>query len=77
VRGSGKAGRVVVFATDFSVQLAEFLLCDDDIFQAVTAQEAVEVGRRPEQAAVDVPAGRPMEKKFSLSGALLCREQPD
>src|SRR5207247_607528 len=42
VRSAGKAGQVVVFGTDISAQLIDFLLDDDGVLQAVTAQKPFE-----------------------------------
>ena len=46
VKNSGRAGKVLVFGTDTGEQLAEFLLNDDDILQAVTGQRPFEIGSR-------------------------------
>ena len=76
VRSAGKAGRVVVFGTDMSKQLADFLLADDNVLQAVTAQKPVEIGSMSIQAAVDALEGKTLEKKVSLPGILFTREKP-
>jgi ABC-type sugar transport system substrate-binding protein len=76
VRNSGKAGKVVVFGTDTDEQLANFLLADDNILQAVTGQQPFEIGRLAVEAAVKALKGEPVQKKRSLPGILLTREQP-
>lgn len=77
VKNAGKAGRVVVFGTDNSEQLSNFLLDDDQILQAVTGQRPFEIGSRAVEAAVRVLNGQPVEKKTSLPGVLLTREKPE
>jgi ABC-type sugar transport system substrate-binding protein len=77
VKNAGKAGKVVVFGTDNSEQLANFLLSDDGILQAVTGQQPFEIGSLAVEAAVHALNGETVEKKVSLPGSLLTREQPD
>ena len=77
VKNAGKAGKVVVFGTDNSEQLSNFLLDDDQILQAVTGQRPFEIGSRAVGAAVRVLNGQPVEKKTSLPGLLLTREKPE
>lgn|SRR5512140_439907 len=77
VKNSGKAGRVVVFGTDTDEQLANFLLADDNILQAVTGQQPFEIGRLAVEAAVKTLKGEPVDKKRSLPGVLLTRNKPD
>jgi len=76
VKNSGKAGKVVVFGTDTDEQLASFLLADDNILQAVTGQQPFEIGRLAVEAAVKALKGEPVEKKRSLAGILLTRDNP-
>jgi len=77
VKNSGRAGKVVVFGTDASRQLADFLLADDNILQAVTGQQPFEIGRKAVQAAVDALQGKTVSKKTALPGVLLTRRRPD
>ena len=77
VKNSGKAGKVVVFGTDTGEQLADFLLSDDNILQAVTGQRPYEIGAMSVEAALKVLKGEPVEKKVSLPGFLLTREKPE
>jgi sugar transport system substrate-binding protein len=76
VRNSGKSGKVFVFGTDTDEQLANFLLADDNILQAVTGQQPFEIGRLAVEAAVKKLKGEQVEKKRSLPGILLTREKP-
>lgn len=76
VKNEGKAGRVAVFGTDTSKQLAGFLLSEDSILQAITGQKPFEIGSRAVETALDVLAGRPVEKKVSMPGVLLSRDDP-
>jgi ABC-type sugar transport system substrate-binding protein len=77
VRNSGKAGQVMVFGTDMSEQLGDFLLADENILQAVTGQKPFEIGYMALEAAVKVLNDQPVEKKVSLPGVLFARERPD
>jgi ABC-type sugar transport system substrate-binding protein len=77
VRNAGKAGKVVVFGTDISKQLTDFLLMDDDILQAVTAQKPYEMGRTAVETAMQVVNGRPVEKNKVLPGVLFTRNRVD
>ena len=77
VRNAQKAGQVVVFGTDMSRQLADFLLADDGILQAVTAQKPFEIGSMAVEAAVDALEGKPVEKKLALPGVLFARQSPE
>ncbi len=77
VKNAGKAGKVVVFGTDTGEQLANFLLDNDNVLQAVTGQRPFEIGSMAVEAAVKVLNGEKVEKKVSLPGFLLTREKPD
>ena len=46
VKKAGLEGKVFVFGIDGSEQLAKMLLDPDNVLQAVTAQQPLEVGRR-------------------------------
>ena len=77
VKNSGKAGKVAVFGTDTSDQLADFLLDDSNILHAITGQRPFEIGSMAVEAAVKILKGEKVEKKVSLPGFLLTREKPD
>ena len=77
VKNAGKAGKVAVFGTDTSEQLADFLLDDSNILHAITGQRPFEIGSMAVEAAVKVVKGEKVEKKVSLPGFLLTREKPD
>jgi ABC-type sugar transport system substrate-binding protein len=62
VRRAGKQGKVFVFGTDGSEQLANMLLDPDNVLVATTAQQPFEVGRKAMAAALDSVAGKPVEK---------------
>ncbi len=61
VRRSGKQGRVFVFGTDGSEQLANFLLDPDGVLVATTAQKPFQVGGDAVRAALAAVAGTPVE----------------
>jgi ABC-type sugar transport system substrate-binding protein len=73
VKNAGKQGRVAVFGTDASEQLASFLLADDNILQAVTGQRPFEIGSMAVMSAIKAMKGEPVEKKVSLPGLHLAR----
>jgi ABC-type sugar transport system substrate-binding protein len=73
VKNAGSAGKIVVFGTDSSEQLLEFLQSPDNILQAVTSQRPVEVGRIAVESALKVLNGEPVEPKVSMPGILLSR----
>jgi ABC-type sugar transport system substrate-binding protein len=77
VKNAGKAGKVVVFGTDISEQMADFLLNNDNILQAVTGQKPFDIGSMAVEAAVKALKGEKVEKKVSLHGVLFTRERPD
>ncbi|MHC4248708.1 MAG: substrate-binding domain-containing protein, partial [Planctomycetota bacterium] len=77
VKNEGKTGKVAVFGTDTSKQLAGFLLSEDNILQAVTRQRPFEIGSLAVEAALKVLEGKPVEKKVSMPGVLLSRDDPD
>ena len=77
VKNAGKAGTIAVFGTDNSDQLADFLLDDANVLQAITGQRPFEIGSMAVEAAVKVLKGEKVEKKVSLPGFLMTREKPD
>ena len=77
VRNAGKAGQVAVFGTDVSVQLLDFLLADDGILKAVTAQRPFEMGGAAAETAVSAIRGQPVRKEIVLEGVLFSRDRPD
>lgn len=77
VRAAGMSGKVVVFGTDISTQMADFLLADDNILQAVTGQKPYDIGVLALQSAVHASLGKPVEKHVSLPGVLFTRAKPD
>lgn len=77
VKNSGKAGKVVVFGTDISEQMCDFLLSEDNILQAVTGQKPFEIGTQAVNTALKALKGETVEKKVTLPGQLYTRRQPD
>lgn len=77
VKNSGRAGKVAVFGTDTGEQLADFLLADDGILQAITGQQPFEIGSRALSTAVRAINGDTVAAKTALPGVLLTRERPD
>ncbi len=77
VRGAGKAGQVVVFGTDMSVQIADFLLSDENVLQAVTGQKPFDIGVGAVEAAVKSLRGEEVDPNVVLPGLLFTREKPE
>ncbi len=77
VKNAGKAGKVVVFGTDISEQIADFLLAPDNILQAVTGQKPFEIGTMAIETAAKAARGEKVEKRVDLAGAFFTREKPD
>jgi ABC-type sugar transport system substrate-binding protein len=76
VKNAGKAGRVAVFGTDTSEQLISFLLSEDNILQAITGQRPYEIGSMAVEYALKALRDEPIEKKVSMPGILLSRDNP-
>jgi len=76
VKNAGKAGTVAVFGTDTGEQIADFLLADDNILQAVTGQRPFEIGSMAVESALKVIQGETVRKTVSLPGILLSRQDP-
>jgi ABC-type sugar transport system substrate-binding protein len=77
VKNSGRAGSVSVFGTDMSEQLADFLLAEDGVLQAVTGQRPFEMGSLAVETAIRAVRGEAVKSKISLDGVLLTRERPE
>ena len=77
VKNSGRTGRVAVFGTDASDQLADFLLAQEPVLQAVTGQQPFLIGSRAVDAALGVLAKQQVSAKVALPGRLLTRTRPD
>ncbi|MEW5817917.1 MAG: substrate-binding domain-containing protein [Spirochaetota bacterium] len=61
VRTMGLQGKVFVFGTDISPQLADFLLADDNILQAVTGQSPRLMGSESVKAAAAILRGQKVD----------------
>jgi ABC-type sugar transport system substrate-binding protein len=77
VKNAGKAGKVFVFGTDTGEQIADFLLANDQVLQAVTGQRPYDIGKLAVETMVRVLKKEPVQPKISLSGVLLSRDHPD
>ncbi len=73
VRRAGKQGRVFVFGTDGSEQLANFLLDPDGVLVATTAQQPFMVGGDAVRAALAAIAGKPVDKTVLVPALPLSR----
>jgi ABC-type sugar transport system substrate-binding protein len=77
VRNAGKEGQIFVFGTDGSEQLANFLLADDNVLQAVTAQKPHDMGFQAVETAIAAIDGKPVEKLIIVPVQGLDRNDPD
>lgn len=77
IKNAGRAGKVVVFGTDTSDQLAAFLLASDNVLQAITGQRPMEIGQKSIEMAIKAVKDEAVEKKVTMTGMLLTREKPD
>lgn len=77
VKNACATGRIVVFGTDMSGQLADFLLADDNVLQAVTGQKPLQIGSMAIGTAVDALEGKAVREKVALPEALFTRPKPD
>jgi len=58
VQNAGKAGKIVVFGTDFSQQMSDLLQDDTNVLQAVTGQDPYKIGVDTMTAIVDYLGGK-------------------
>ncbi len=77
VKKAGKQGKVAVFGTDVSEQLLGFLLSDDNVLQAITAQKPFEVGQQTVEVAIKALRHEKYDKKIVLNGICLSRDDAD
>lgn len=76
VRSMGLGGKVFVFGTDISPQLAEMLLADENILQAVTGQSPRLMGSDSVNAAISVVNGKEVTYYNIVPNAFFSREDP-
>ena len=77
VLNAGRAGRVKVFGTDISEQLADALLAEDGVLQAVTGQKGFDIGYTAVENAALVLKGKAVTKEVTLPGILFSRDHPE
>jgi len=77
VRSMNLQGKVHVFGTDISPQLAEMLLHEENILQAVTGQSPYKMGYDAVHAALQVDKGEKVEPYHIVENAFYSREQPE
>ena len=76
VRNAGKAGQIFVFGVDGTEQLLNFILDDDNVLQAVTAQQPFVMGELAIKAAISAVKGESVEKKVIVPVLGLSRTDP-
>lgn len=80
VENAGKAGQIYVFGTDGSEQIVSLLKADTNILQAVTAQDAFQIGYSTVQALISKLEGKTVEgegKTNIIPGIPLVRGETD
>jgi len=77
IERQGRAGEVFVFGTDISPQIAEMLLADDNILQAVTAQTPYQMGYLAVKAAVELAKGGEKQDITYVPVESFRRDQPE
>lgn len=77
VKKAGMEGKIFVFGIDGTEQLANMLLDEDNVLQAVTAQQPFEVGRLAIEAANSILDGKSVEKNVVVPVLSLTRTNPD
>jgi ABC-type sugar transport system substrate-binding protein len=78
VRNKGLAGKVAVFGTDISGQLCDYLISDDNVLHAVTAQKPYEMGTQAMEAAVKLAKGvKPEKPEIILPGELFTNQDKE
>jgi ABC-type sugar transport system substrate-binding protein len=76
VRTMNLAGKVFVFGTDISPQLAGFLLDKDNVLQAVTGQSPRLMGSQSIKAALSVIKGSKVDYYHVVPNAFFSRDNP-
>jgi ABC-type sugar transport system substrate-binding protein len=76
VRNAGKQGKIFVFGTDGSEQLANFLLDNDGVLQATTAQQPFLMGAQALDTALAILDGKTVEKTANVPVLGLNRNDP-
>ncbi len=77
VINTGNAGKVHVFGTDISEQIADMLLAGDGVLKAVTGQKGYDIGFSAMNAAVKALKGEPVERHVEMPGTLYTRDNPE
>ena len=73
VRTAGLQGKVFVFGIDASEQLGNFLLDDDNVLIATTAQQPFDMGKTAMDVARKAVSKESFEKTYDVPGLALSR----
>ena len=76
VRNAGKAGKILVFGYDTSIQMCNDLLNKDNILQSLGAQSPYDVGKVAMEDCVKAIKGTKTAPATSLPGSVLLRAKP-
>lgn len=80
IANTGKAGQIYAFGTDASEQTIALLQSEDNVLQALTGQDAYQIGVQTMNSVIATIEGKdnPAAGKFNIvPGSLLTRERPD
>lgn len=77
VSNAGLAGECYVFGVDSSEQIANFLLNDDNILQATSAQQTYEIGYQAIENLIAAINGEEVEKDVVVDPIELTRDDPE
>lgn len=77
VRNAGKQGEIFVFGVDGTEQLVGFLQDDDNVLQAVTAQQPFVMGQMAVEAAIAAARGEEVDETVIVPVLGLTRTDPD
>lgn len=77
VSNAGLAGKVFVFGVDSSEQIANFLLNEENILQATSAQQTYDIGYQAIENLIKAINGEEVEKDIVVDPIELTRDDPD
>jgi sugar transport system substrate-binding protein len=77
VRNAGKQGKIFVFGIDGTMQLIDFIMAEDNVLQAVTAQQPFVMGKMAIENAIASIEGKKVAKTVVVPVLGLSRTEPE
>jgi ABC-type sugar transport system substrate-binding protein len=77
VNNKGKAGKVFVFGTDISNQLASFLLAEDGVLIGVTGQQPYQMGVTALESSIEILKGKEFPARIVIPSVSYIRDKPN